>query len=753
MISKTTIDLLAEEGMDISPDIEPGHIDKIFIPASNEEFLPDSKQKEEEKLTTEKKLGILDWASMDGQLRSYGFNKLDSLSLSLVDDDTRKSIANGDSEVDFDFRSESIPFAVKYNVAIALSYSEAIGMLSDLDNCEVYASSEIELIFLKHGRRIDHGLSNIRFGELPLEMKRELVWPMVQNLYRALTVRKASQIFPEGVSGKIAYDALMTTCENEQLAGHFSHLDAMKYSDYGMVYFSDPSDLEVKYHIALYSLNHIGEIKPKQSPEPESESEDTPQELEPTPEDEEQQTENFKKLEEEYISAFKRINKDKSLWSKINLGDIFEMGKDVMDAIKEEVRKFAQLKQEIIYRLGGRTEISIEEEELARIIQGQSPNFGFASKYLSMFFQPNDYYTILGLDSAKSPTAKDIKDAFKKQAKIYHPDKNSNDPDKAEKEKTFKIIIAAKDALLKQLNTGEKTPSSFRDDVSLTSYLGSLSKLFDGFVSENHMAQRRHRQAEVLEGAFRAKQDANEYSELNHNIHKNKEVFEMEMDEDFDQESIFDQEPTMEEEVAEAVDAVAGEPPADPEPTEKEYIGPYFEEMRILASMIDGWAGKDILIIGAGSEPDEYSMPVILARLGANVSAVDVNYRGPAEYEGCQYYRMSADRVEDLFSGEQFDIVISTAVFGVPFTNWAVREFGLNSFDEGLKDRIRELELEIIKKLLLLTKAGGIHFHHNKDLNPQSWNFGEEELKQMGCESAFRPEDLINPRETWILKK
>jgi hypothetical protein len=157
--------------------------------------------------------------------------------------------------------------------------------------------------------------------------------------------------------------------------------------------------------------------------------------------------------------------------------------------------------------------------------------------------------------------------------------------------------------------------------------------------------------------------------------------------------------------------------------------------------------------MGAGRAPDDFSIPVILARLGAKVSAVDVNYRGPAEYRGCQYFRVSADRVNEIFAENQFDIIISTAMFGVPFTNWAIQQYQLNSFDEGLADRIKELELEVIGKLLQLTKEGGIHLHHNRDLNPQSWTFSEEELKQTGCEAAFHPEELPGSRGTWFLRK
>ena len=714
MISKTVVDLMEEESIESSPDAQPEHIDDTFIPRPGDDHPGTPESGARAKLSTRDKLNILDWASMDRQLRSYGFNKLNELSLSLIHESARKHITDENSHGTFDFRSDSIPFVAKYNVAVALSYSEAIGILSDLDACEIYASAEVERIFQKHGRHIMPGLSNIRFDELTLDLKRELVWPMVQNLYRALTVRKAAQIFPEGIPGKLAYEALISRCENEQLASQLSHLDAMKYSDYRTVYFSDPSDLEIKHHLAVYCLNHIGEIKPAQNPPPE----EPPQKDKPTPEDENQHVENVKKLEEEYIDAFKRINKNGSFWDKINMTDILEMGKDVMDAIKEEVKNFAQLKQGIISRLAGRSKVAIEDEELVRIFQGRNPNFTFASQYLAMFFQPSDYYGILGLDSSTTLTEKDVKDAFKRQAKIYHPDKNSDDPNKEEKENRFKLLMVAKDALLKQLSPGKEAPAGFRDDVSLTSYLGSMSKLFEEYTAAEHADQ-------YPKDTEQERQIHQEEVEQIQDMHQDKEELVMDIDEDVAQE---------------------------PENAE-EYLGPYYEEMRILGSIIDGWAGKEILIMGAGRDPEPFSMPVILSQMGANISAVDINYRGPAEYEGCQYYRASADRVNDLFQEEQFDVIISTAMFGVPLTNWAIREFNLNSFDEGLKDRIRELELEVISKLLTLTKSGGVHFHYNKDLNPQSWSFDEVDLKELGCESAFHPDGLPNPREIWLLRK
>jgi hypothetical protein len=711
MIPKMIVDLLAEEDIDLPADELTGHIDDTFMPPRVDKNPPTSGPYTRVPLSTRKKLDILDWAAMDRQLRSYGSNKLDDLSLGLMDEDARKHITNRGSDGVFDFRSSSIPFAVKYNVAIALSYSEAMGILSHVDTCEIYASEEVNRIFRKYDMHIHPGSNRINFDKLPLDMRKELIWPMIQNFYRALTVRKAARAFPEGISGKLAYEALTSECENEQLASQLSHLAALKYSDYQTVYFSDPSDLEVKYHVALYCLNHIGEIRPAQNPARDA----------PTQEDEQQRSENIKRLEDEYISAFKRLNRNGSFWDRIGLEDLFKMSKDVISAVKEEVKSFAQLRQRIISRLAGRSKVAIENEELLRIIHGQNPDFGFAAQYLAMFFQPSDYYSILGLDSAEEVTEKDVKDAFKRQAKIYHPDKNSNDPNKDEKEQRFKLLIAAKDALLKKLRSSRSGPpysplSSSRDDVSLTSYLGNISRLFGECAAADQDARKRlktqdsrlKRKVESVQGIYRGQEEA-----------------EMETGENIAQDS----------------------------GNEDEYLGPYFEEMRVLESMMDGWSGKEVLIMGAGREPDDFSIPVILSQMGASVSAVDVNYRGPVEYRGCQYYRISADRVNEMFTEEQFDIVISTAMFGVPFTNWAAREYTLNPFDEGFKDRIKELELEVLRKLLSLTKKGGIHFHYNRDLNPQSWNFDEDDLKQIGCEAAFHPQDLANPKETWFLRK
>jgi len=694
MISKSIIDLLGEENLEIMVDEPETNIDDTFLSQPDEGSSGGMENEAKVSLSTRKKLQILDWLSIDTQLKSYGFGKVDDTSLLFINEKDKEHIAKINSGMEFDFRSDSIPFAAKYNVAIALSYAEAIEILSSHKDCEIYASEEIKSIFKKYGIPIKPELNKIDFRSFPVNLKRELVWPMTKNLYRALTIRKADQIFPEGVSGKIAIEALMAKNKDSGLSNlsfarsehlKLADLAALKYSDYDQVYFSDPSDLEIKYHVACYCLEHVSEIKPRQNQQQEAKKE---------PEDKE----NYQKIEDEYIDAFKRLNKDKSFWDKISFENILEMGKDVLDAIQEEVRDFAMLRQEIIYRLAGRSKVAIEDDELARIAKGQNPDFEVASRYLDMFFQPSDYYSVLGFSSSKGLTEKEVKDAFKRLAKIYHPDKNPNDPYKDEKEKRFKLLIEAKDSILKQLKSKNASVTGFRDDVSLINYLGNISKLF-GSAEKNNQ--------EMLE----------------------QEKLDME---EIDKTPIYS---------------------ANEGAEKDKYLGPYFEEMRVLESMIESWAEKEILILGAGRKPEDFSMPVILSQMGAIVTAIDADYHGPEEYKGCRYYRLSIDRADQMFDKEKFDIVISTAVFGVPFTNWMIRQYALNPFNETFTKRIKELELQSLEILVGLTKKGGLHLHYNKDMNPQSWNFTEEDLRHIGYASAFHPESLPNSKCIWILTK
>jgi hypothetical protein len=297
MIQRRTIDLLDDEdNSELPSEMQTNRIDETFIRQN------DQSSESDVGLSTKKKFHVLDWNSFDRQLRSYGFNKIDELSLKFIRERDKKHIMNAGSEGEFDFGSESIPFSTKYNVAFALSYSEAIGILSDTESCEIYASEEIKKVFAKYGIPINEGLNQINFDNLPFEMKKELIWPNIQNLYRALTIRKTAQIFPEGISGKIAYEALISECKNDQLSVHLSQYSELKFSDYDIVQFSDPSDLEIKYHIASYCLEHVREIKRIQNPDQEEpeEKKDKDEEKKEEKPDEQERAEAIKSLEDEY---------------------------------------------------------------------------------------------------------------------------------------------------------------------------------------------------------------------------------------------------------------------------------------------------------------------------------------------------------------------------------------------------------------------------------------------------------------------
>ena len=185
------------------------------------------------------------------------------------------------------------------------------------------------------------------------------------------------------------------------------------------------------------------------------------------------------------------------------------------------------------------------------------------------------------------------------------------------------------------------------------------------------------------------------------------------------------------------------------------YDGHYVDEMRILEFLSGGFDLKEILLVGVGREPDDniWAIPNVLARMKAKVYAVDVKYDGPAECGGVKYYKESVHKLSRLFSEHSFNIVISTAMFGVPFTNWAIREYGFSPSSDDLAEKIREKELESLKQALIVTKPGGWHFHYNTDLNPQSWTFTEEELIDIGFFAAFQPESLFERGKTWFMQK
>ena len=64
----------------------------------------------------------------------------------------------------------------------------------------------------------------------------------------------------------------------------------------------------------------------------------------------------------------------------------------------------------------------------------------------------NDPYQVLGM--SRSASADDIKKAYRKLSRIYHPDANVNNPDKDKAEEKFKQIQAAYQQIMKEKTEG-----------------------------------------------------------------------------------------------------------------------------------------------------------------------------------------------------------------------------------------------------------------------------------------------------------
>ena len=63
-----------------------------------------------------------------------------------------------------------------------------------------------------------------------------------------------------------------------------------------------------------------------------------------------------------------------------------------------------------------------------------------------------DPYKVLGI--SRDATDDEVKKAYRKLSRIYHPDANVNNPNKAQAEETFKEIQQAYDQIMKEREQG-----------------------------------------------------------------------------------------------------------------------------------------------------------------------------------------------------------------------------------------------------------------------------------------------------------
>ena len=79
-----------------------------------------------------------------------------------------------------------------------------------------------------------------------------------------------------------------------------------------------------------------------------------------------------------------------------------------------------------------------------------------------------DPYQVLGVD--RNASEEDIKKAYKKLSRIYHPDANINNPNKAQAEEKFKEVQAAYKQIMKEKTEGYSSYGNYSSGSGNTSY-------------------------------------------------------------------------------------------------------------------------------------------------------------------------------------------------------------------------------------------------------------------------------------------
>ena len=103
-----------------------------------------------------------------------------------------------------------------------------------------------------------------------------------------------------------------------------------------------------------------------------------------------------------------------------------------------------------------------------------------------------DYYKSLGLDSSASKD--DVKKAYRKLAKQYHPDKN---PDNKQAEEKFKEVSEAYEAI----NSGKSTSGGYQQSSNEDFFSGSFNDFFRNFTGQS--SNNRHYQQTTKGGDLR----------------------------------------------------------------------------------------------------------------------------------------------------------------------------------------------------------------------------------------------------------
>ena len=98
-----------------------------------------------------------------------------------------------------------------------------------------------------------------------------------------------------------------------------------------------------------------------------------------------------------------------------------------------------------------------------------------------------DPYQVLGV--SRDATEEEIKKAYKKLSRKYHPDANINNPNKDQAEEKFKEIQQAYQQIMKERTEGYSGSSSYGPESSRGGYYGGFDDFFGAVTAELRRAR------------------------------------------------------------------------------------------------------------------------------------------------------------------------------------------------------------------------------------------------------------------------
>ena len=195
------------------------------------------------------KQSVLGYLGLEAALKQLGAQRLDQNTLQSIPIRPIREwiLDNWEREFEYDFTKRTIPISFRASLAVSILESHLMRHLEQVGTVEIYAGDSIRQVYQDHDLTPPSGLTTIDYASLPEDVRRELVSPIVHNLYQAEGVSIARRLFPDGV------DSLTITTLSPERG---MQLRSRGY-EVGRFTFDDLEDLDVKAAVAALCLeNH-----------------------------------------------------------------------------------------------------------------------------------------------------------------------------------------------------------------------------------------------------------------------------------------------------------------------------------------------------------------------------------------------------------------------------------------------------------------------------------------------------------------